>query len=90
MISAGCTVRGSVIESVLGIGCVIEEGAVVENCVLHSGVRVEAGAMIRNAIVTQDLVIPQGCRIGSDGEADLARGATVTKKGRLVLSAPIK
>ena len=36
--------------------------------------------MIRNTIVTQDLVILLGCRIGSDRDADLALGATVTKK----------
>ena len=46
--------------------------------------------MIRNTIVTQDLVILQGCRIGSDRDADLARGATVTKKRRLVQSTQIK
>ncbi len=90
MISAGCTVHGSVVQSVLGIGCFIEEGATVENCVLHSGVRVEAGAIMRNTIVTQDLVIPKGCRIGFDRDADLVHGATITKMGRLVLSEPIK
>ena len=89
IISAGCTVRGSVIQSILGIGCVIEEGATVENCVLLDGVRVETGAVIRNTIVTQDLVIPQDCRIGFDRDVDLAHGVTVTKKGRLVLSEPI-
>ena len=89
MISAGCTVRGCVVQSVLGIGCVVEEGATVENCVLFGEVRVESGATIRNTIVTSGLSIPGDCRIGFDQDADLARGATVTKKGRLVLSEPI-
>ena len=89
MISAGCTVHGCVIQSVLGVGCVIEKDATVENCVLLDGVRVEAGAVIRNTIVASNLLISRDSRIGFDRDADLARGATVTKKGRLVLSEPI-
>ena len=48
-ISAGCSIGESakVSASVLGRGCIIEDGAVVEGCVLWSNVKVGAGEALQ-------------------------------------------
>lgn len=52
---------GSVVNSLLGDGCVIE--GTVENSILSRGVRVQKGAVVRNAIVMQDGYIMSGAHV---------------------------
>lgn len=55
----------------LGEGCVIEEGAVVENSVLWNGVHVGPGAVLRGAMLGEDVrieggaVLPEGAVLGN-------------------------
>ncbi len=64
MITAGCEISGTVRRSVLGASCVVEAGAVVEDCVLMDGVVVRAGAQVRTAIVDDACEIGAKARIG--------------------------
>jgi glucose-1-phosphate adenylyltransferase len=64
LISAGSTVRGRVVRSVLGPGVVVEEGATVRHSVLLSGCAVEAGATVDGAILDDRVRIGRGARVG--------------------------
>ena len=89
LISAGCNVEGTVIGSVLAPGCVIEDSATVENCILSEDVRIERGAQVRNSMVTEGITIPPGCRVGFDAAQDIARGAQLTPQGRTIVAAKL-
>lgn len=81
MITEGCKIRGTVKNSVLSEGVIVEEGAVVENSVIMRGARVCSGAVVEYAIVDQNSVIGNGAHIGSengsDGIAVIAEGLKI-------------
>lgn len=64
LISPGTTIRGTVRNSVISPGVVVEPGAVVQESVLLPGVRVGAGAFVHRAVVDQNAVIGAAARIG--------------------------
>lgn len=63
-VCAGSKVSGTVINSVIGVQAVVEEGAVVENSVVLDGARIKSGAVVKNAIVSIDAEVSG--RRGSD------------------------
>ena len=77
LVAADCTFKagGQIVNSVLGEGCYIEEGALVENSVIWPHTRVAAGAQISGAI------IGRGCHVGR--EARVGAGATLGDKTSL-------
>ena len=89
LVSAGCNLVGTVIGSVLGPGCVVEESAMVENCVLFEGVRIERGAHLRNSIVTEGITIPADCRVGFEPAIDAKRGTLLTPQGRTIVASKL-
>jgi glucose-1-phosphate adenylyltransferase len=64
LVSAGATVRGTVVRSVVGPGAVVEPGAVVKDSVLLHGVRVEAGAELERVIADDGSVIGADSKVG--------------------------
>lgn len=62
MISPGSHVHGTVRRSVVGPGCVVEAGAVVEDSVLMHRVRVASGAQVFASVVDDS------CRVGEDAQ----------------------
>lgn len=70
LLSSGCTVRGTVIRSVLGPGTLVEEGATVRDSILLHDVRVDAGATVERAIVDDGARIGEGARVGEAGVGD--------------------
>ena len=67
MITEGCEVYGTVKNSVLFAGVVVEEGASVIDAVVMPGTVIKAGASVTRAIVSEDCVIGENSVIG---EAD--------------------
>ena len=65
LISAGSRIRGSIEHSVLSPGVVVEEGAVVRNCVLLDGVHVGPGVELENVIVDAEAEIRGGSKRGT-------------------------
>lgn len=67
MISNGCLVEGTIINSVIGRGCIIKKGAVIKNSVILPGVLVGENVNIENVVVDKkarilrkkDLIGPQ-------------------------------
>ncbi len=68
MLTEGCVVDGTVENSVLANGVIVERGAVVKDCVLMSGVRVCAGAKVEYAIIDTDTVVGAGANLGEPKE----------------------
>jgi glucose-1-phosphate adenylyltransferase len=64
----GSDIDGTVQNSVLSPGAVIEEGAEVDYSVLLPGVRVESGAVVRYAILGEGCRVGRGCRVGAAPE----------------------
>lgn len=79
LVAPGCTVAGSVINSVLGPGVVVEAGAEVADSVLLDGVEVKQGAKVTRTILDTGAVIEKGAQVGAaDGDLTLVgMGATV-------------
>ncbi|MCI9403072.1 MAG: glucose-1-phosphate adenylyltransferase subunit GlgD [Oscillospiraceae bacterium] len=60
MISDGCVIEGTVINSILSREVRVEKGAVVENCILLQGTTVQAGATLRYTITDKNVRVCQG------------------------------
>lgn len=65
MISAGCTIQGTVINSVLAPGVVVEKGAVVKDSILFVDCVVETGATVDLAILDKRVHVGSGAVIGA-------------------------
>ena len=74
LITEGCEIYGSVENSVLSVGVVVEEGAVVKDCVIMANVRVCKNAVVNYAILDEDTVISEGAAVG----VPLSKGGKVT------------
>ncbi len=68
MITEGCTVRGSVVDSVLFAGVQVDEDAVVDSSILMPGAKVEAGAEVHYSIIAENVVIRKGAVVGAKPE----------------------
>lgn len=65
LISEGCRIYGSVRDSVLSGGVVVEEGAVVSNSFIMEDVVIKKDAHIYTAIVDSDTVVGEGAVVGN-------------------------
>ncbi len=80
---------GKVNQSVLSGGVTVTD-AEVEDSVLMQSVTVGAGARLRRCIIDKNVVIPPGCEIGHDPEADAERftvsdgGVVAVAKGTVI------
>ncbi len=68
MLSPGCRVEGSVLESILSPGVVVEPGAVVRRSILLHDVRIGAGSVVDHAILDKNVHVGEGARIGGLGD----------------------
>ena len=62
-ISGSCRIYGTVTNSILGRGVVVEKGAVVNNAIIMQGCTIKSGAVIENAIVDRNNLVPEGTEI---------------------------
>lgn len=82
LITEGCDIRGTVINSVLSNGVTVEEGAVVRDSVLMTDVTVRAGARVEYSIIDSDTVICENASVGKERAS--ARGLAVVGEGLVV------
>lgn len=66
LVSEGSHISGTVENSVLSGGVIIEEGAVVKNSVIMEDVVIKSGAKVYTAIVDSDTVIESGVTVGKE------------------------
>jgi len=64
LICNGCHIDGSVVNSILSPGVIIEEGSIVENSIILHGCRVKKGARVKGAIIDKMSVVGRSCNIG--------------------------
>lgn len=62
-ISAGCEIMGTVRNSILSRGVVVESGASVVNSIIMQGCTVKSGARVENAIVDKNNVVPNNTEL---------------------------
>ena len=68
LISEGCEIYGTVINSVISPGALIEKGAVVKDSVIMGDSTVKSGSSILYSIIDENAVIGKDCFVGSDSE----------------------
>lgn len=79
MISGGCIIEGGEVDnSILSPNVTIKEGAQIKNSIIMEGVEVGKNAKIKNAIIDKEVVIPAGASIGYDLELDKKRFVLTT------------
>ena len=82
LISEGCNINGTVINSVLSGGVVIESGALVKDSVIMEDVVVKSGAKVYSAIIDSDTNVESKAVVGTENAdksdiAIVAKGTTV-------------
>ncbi|MCL2588938.1 MAG: sugar phosphate nucleotidyltransferase, partial [Oscillospiraceae bacterium] len=86
LITEGCQIYGSVENSVLSVGVVVEEGAVVVDSVLMANTRVGKHAHVQYAMLDENTVVNEQAELGearsSGGKVTvISRGSVIEKKG---------
>ncbi len=85
LMTTGCEINGSVIDSVLGEGVVVEEGALVKSSVVMRGTRICKGARLNYAMVDENCVIGKNCVLGDENsnknKITLVGGGVTLKDG---------
>ncbi len=65
MICEGCEINGTVENSVLSGGVIVDAGAVVRNSVIMEDVHIQSGATVDYAIIDSDAVVCEGAVVGN-------------------------
>ncbi len=68
IICSGCTIEGTVRNSILSSDTVIEEGAVVEDSLILSGAVIKKGSLIKKSIIGEETVIGENCILGQEAD----------------------
>ena len=87
MISEGCIVNGTVTNSILSGGVVIEDGAEVKDSVLMDDVVIKRGAKVYTSIVDSDTVIYENAVVGVENAAKseitvIAKGSEIKPENK--------
>lgn len=75
IITEGCVIEGTVENSVLSNGVLVENGAVVKDSIIMSGVVIKAGAFVNYSIIDSNTIIDNDAIVGEDKET--AKGITL-------------
>ena len=82
LISEGSIIHGTVVNSILSGGVVIENGAIVKDSVIMNDVVVKKGARIYSSIVDSEALIEEGAIVGEENAEK--SNISVIAKGRVV------
>ena len=88
MISEGCKIYGTVENSVLSGGVIVEEGAIVRDSIIMEDVTIKADAKVFTSIIDSDAIVGKGATVGTENAGkdkitviakgtEIAPGATV-------------
>lgn len=80
MIALGCEIEGTVENSVLATGVVVEAGAVVKDSVIMANTVVKAGAVVSYSVIDENVTIEENAKVGA-GKDD---GAGIAVLGRKI------
>jgi len=68
LITEGCEIYGSVENSILSVGVIVEEGAVVKDSVIMENARIGKNSVVNYSILDEDTVVPDGAVAGESRE----------------------
>ncbi|MFH0795116.1 MAG: sugar phosphate nucleotidyltransferase, partial [bacterium] len=85
LISPGCVIRGTVRDSILSPGVVVEKGARVENTILFHDAVVRSEAQLQYVIADKESVFEPGCRVGGILESERPRAKMWPMRNALTL-----
>ena len=85
LIPEGCRIYGTVKNSILSGGVIVEDGAVVSDSVIMDDVVIKKGASVYTAIIDADSIIEEGAVVGTEGAGKdnitvIASGSVVAAK----------
>jgi glucose-1-phosphate adenylyltransferase len=83
LVSEGCRIYGTVENSVLSGGVIVEAGAVVKDSVIMDDVHIKKNAKVFTSIIDADSVVEEGITVGKEGAgkdsiAVIAHGSVVS------------
>lgn len=83
LVTEGCKVNGTVKDSILFPGVVVEKGATVEAAVVMGGTVIKAGATVKHCIVAENVTVEEGATVGAmpEGGCDIANPGDVATVG---------
>jgi len=64
LITVGCSVEGTIKNSLLSHNVQIKRGAIIEDSIIFSNTVIEEGAIVRKSIIDEDVYIAKKCIIG--------------------------
>ena len=88
VITEGCEIDGTVINSVISPGVKIQSGAVVKDSVIMQGTTVKKGARVLYSILDEEVVVGENCIVGNDKEkskdVSVIGASTVLPEGYII------
>jgi glucose-1-phosphate adenylyltransferase len=92
MISNGCVIRGTVINSVLSPGVYVSPGAIVKDSVVMNDTWIGPGALLDKVVIDKQVMVGAGAKVGVGDEKvanlqmpdRLFAGITVVGKGSYI------
>lgn len=81
-----CSIDGKVTNSILSPGVVIEQDAVVQNCILMHNCHVGRGAVLQSVVSDKDVRFEAKCRVGIDESGISIPSGLVSMNGPLTLT----
>lgn len=71
LVTEGCEIEGTVVNSVISSGVKIAKGAYVENCNIMPNAKIEEGADVRFSIVGQNAIVGKNSKVGDTQTAQV-------------------
>jgi len=100
VITEGCEIDGTVINSVISPGVKVRKGAVVRDSVLMQGSVVKSGAKVLYSILDEEVTVGANCTVGNDkenaeevtvvGASAVLPDGMVIEEGKIVSSEDVK
>ena len=85
LVASGCIVSGATVRrSILFSNVRVDDGSLVEDCVVLPNCHIGRDVQVRRAVIDQDCVLPDGLRAGFDPVADRAH-FHVTERGVVLI-----
>lgn len=88
LIAEGCTIKGTVKDSVISAGSYVAEDAIVLNSVIMPNVEIKSGAVIKYAIIGEESTIGENAKLGEIPSKPNATKKDITVVGRKTKIAP--
>ena len=81
LVTEGCSILGSVTNSIISPSVVVGENAVVEDCTIMPGVIIQDGAVVKHSIIGAGAVIGSGAVVGETQKEPVAGEWQITVVG---------